>query len=62
MTSPATVEFLEKLQSTPVGLAVGETWFPFIESLHVIAMAHKRYDQRGSRAGRLLPEEARTTL
>ena len=39
MPSPTTVEFLEKLQSTPVGLAVGETWFPFIESLHVIAVA-----------------------
>jgi len=33
------VEFLEWLQGTPLALYVGETWFPLVESLHVIAIA-----------------------
>jgi uncharacterized protein DUF6644 len=31
--------FLEWLQSTPLAVSIAETWFPFVESLHVIAMA-----------------------
>jgi len=31
--------FFEWLQNTPVGIAVGETWFPWVESTHVLFMA-----------------------
>jgi hypothetical protein len=31
--------FAEWLQSTAVGMSVGENWFPQIESLHVIALS-----------------------
>lgn len=33
------VEFLEWLQGTALALAITETWFPLVESLHVIAIA-----------------------
>jgi hypothetical protein len=33
------VQFLEWLQGTSIAVAVGETWFPLIESFHVIAIA-----------------------
>jgi hypothetical protein len=32
-------EFLEWLQNTSIAMAISETWFPFVESLHVIAIA-----------------------
>jgi hypothetical protein len=32
-------EFLEWLQGTPLAVSISETWFPVIESLHVITMA-----------------------
>jgi len=31
--------FLEWLQNTPPAVAVGETWFPWVESTHVLFMA-----------------------
>lgn len=31
--------FLEWLQNTPIGIAVGETWFPWVESTHVVFTA-----------------------
>ena len=34
-----TAEFLEWLQATPLAVSISETWFPLIESLHVITMA-----------------------
>lgn len=33
------VEFLEWLQGTSLALFISETWFPLVESLHVIAVA-----------------------
>lgn len=33
------VEFLEWLQATPLGVSISETWFPMVESLHVVAIA-----------------------
>lgn len=32
-------QFLEWLQATPLAVSIAESWFPFVESLHVIAMA-----------------------
>lgn len=32
-------EFLEWLQGTSLALAISESWFPLVESLHVIAIA-----------------------
>ena len=32
-------EVLEKIQNSPLAIAVTDTWFPWIESLHVVAMA-----------------------
>ena len=31
--------FFEWLQSTPPAVAVGETWFPYVESAHVVFLA-----------------------
>lgn len=31
--------FLQWLQSTPLAIRVGEAWFPWVESLHVVALA-----------------------
>jgi len=31
--------FFEWLQNTPIGVAVGETWFPWVESTHVLFTA-----------------------
>jgi hypothetical protein len=33
------VEFLEWLQGTPLAVLVAESWFPLVESLHVMTMA-----------------------
>ncbi|MFO7324308.1 MAG: hypothetical protein DIU62_001205 [Pseudomonadota bacterium] len=33
------MNFLEWLQSTSLAVAVGERWFPWIESLHVVCLA-----------------------
>jgi hypothetical protein len=33
------IAFLEWLQGTPLAESISETWFPLIESLHVITMA-----------------------
>lgn len=32
-------EFFEWLQSTPVAISVGEDWFPWVESVHVVCLA-----------------------
>jgi len=33
------MQFLEWLQNTPVALIVGESWFPYVESAHVVFLA-----------------------
>jgi uncharacterized membrane protein len=33
------MNFFDWLQNTPLGIIVGESWFPYVESLHVIFLA-----------------------
>lgn len=33
------MNFFDWLQNTPLGVIVGESWFPYVESLHVIFLA-----------------------